>query len=93
MTTITQIQEDKFSVSDGRSIIKEGANWYVLNEEGRSDFGPVTSFDSVIDYIDSPLSTQKNDLVPQDHANKGPAVLWAVVMLVVCLLLLFIRNY
>ena len=89
MTTITQIQEDKFAVSDGRSIIKDGTGWYVISKEGSSDFGPVTSFDSAKEYIDSaPLATEK-----QAAATKAPAVLWAGVMLVVCLLLLFIRNY
>jgi len=95
MTTITQIQEGKYAVSDGRSIIKDGINWYVINKEGSSDFGPVASFDAAKDFIEQ-SSSHAEAPVPEKNkmaANKGPATLWAMVMLAVCLLLLFIRNY
>lgn len=103
MATITQIQTDKYSVSDGRSIIKEDSNWYVMSATGESDFGPAPTLSSAKEYVmNSFTTTQKNlaeDLPKQpltadeQKANKGPAMLWAAVMVVVCVCLLIIRNY
>lgn len=86
MVTITQTNESQFNVSDGRSIIKDTNDWYVMSKEGNAEYGPVSSFESAKQYIEDPESDM------QPHSDKRPAMLWAVVMLIVCMLLLLLRN-
>ncbi|ONF44572.1 hypothetical protein BTO32_06230 [Marinobacter lutaoensis] len=53
MVTISRIQAGHYSVSDGRSIVKQGSGWYILTGEGKHDFGPVTTLASAKEYVRS----------------------------------------
>jgi len=94
MATITQINNDQYTVSNGDSIIKKTDGWYVMNKAGMTNVGPLPTLEAAKQYVDSDDSESIEGLTPEDHKiDKGPAILWGVVMLCVCLLLLFIRNY
>lgn len=43
MLKITRLEAGKYSVSDGRFIIKSGSSWYVFNQDGAHDFAPFTN--------------------------------------------------
>jgi hypothetical protein len=51
MVTVKRIQAGQYSVSDGRFIVKNGADWYVLNNDGGHDFGPLPTLASGKDYV------------------------------------------
>jgi len=94
MATITQIKNDQYTVSNGDSIIKKTDGWYVMSKAGVTNVGPLPTLEAAKEYVDSNDSDPQEELTPEDHKiDKGPAILWGVVMLSVCLLLLFIRNY
>jgi len=94
MATFTQIKDDQYSVSNGDSIIKKTDGWYVMQRERVEQVGPLPTLEAAKKYIDSSDNDADGNLTPADSKiDKGPALLWGVVMLSVCLLLLFIRNY
>jgi len=94
MATITQINNDQYTVSNGDSIIKKTDGWYVMSKTEIANIGPLPTLEAAKQYVDSDDSESTEGLTTEDHKiDKGPAILWGVVMLCVCLLLLFIRNY
>jgi hypothetical protein len=51
MVAVKRIQAGQYSVSDGRYIIKDGSNWYVLNSEQQQDFGPLPTLAAAKQYV------------------------------------------
>ncbi|WP_231556938.1 hypothetical protein [Aeromonas sp. L_1B5_3] len=49
--TVKRIQAGKYSVSDGRTIVKDGSSWYVLNNDGKHDFGPLPTLAAAKQYV------------------------------------------
>ena len=112
LTQITRIQAGQYSVDDGRFIIKQGADWFVIDATGSHDFGPVPTLQSAKQYVNSrstPLgmhnfgsqygrrqSKKEFSAYLASEAKNGnpmPAILWFVVLSVVCALLFIVRGY
>ena len=51
MTNVSRIEAGLYSVSDGRTIVKEGQSWFVLNADGSHDFGPLPTLKSAKEYV------------------------------------------
>ncbi|WP_045858722.1 DUF2487 family protein [Teredinibacter purpureus] len=66
MVSVKRIEAGNYSVSDGRSILKDGSGWYVLAEDGGHDFGPVTTLTAAKEYVET-------GIVPLSQHNFGSA--------------------
>lgn len=55
--SIKRIEAGRYTVSDGRLIIKEGSNWYVLNSEGNIELGELPTLASAKEYISNGVTT------------------------------------
>lgn len=51
MSKIARIEAGKYSVSDGGFIVKSGSNWYVLQNDGNNDFGPLPTLAIAKEYV------------------------------------------
>ena len=51
MASIKRIQPGQYHVSDGRTIIKNGSAWYVLDEHGKIDLGPLPTLKAGKEYV------------------------------------------
>jgi len=51
MPTVKRIEAGQYAVSDGRHIVKDGSSWYVLNAEGKHDFGPLPTLSAAKQYV------------------------------------------
>ncbi|MBQ4860349.1 hypothetical protein J8L98_01425 [Pseudoalteromonas sp. MMG013] len=51
MLTYKRIQAGQYIVSDGRYIIKEGSDWYVLNSDQEMSFGPLPTLKTAKQYV------------------------------------------
>ncbi len=66
MVSIKRIEAGQYSVSDGRMIVKEKSKWYILNGEGKHDFGPVTTLAAAKEYV-----TLGSSLLGQHNINSA----------------------
>lgn len=51
MVSVARIKAGHYQVSDGRTIIKSGAAWYVLDEQGEVDLGPLPTLAASKEYV------------------------------------------
>ena len=52
MAKVTRVQAGKYSVDDGRFIIKNSSGWLVFGESGSHDFGPVSTLAAAKQYVE-----------------------------------------
>jgi len=49
--TVKRIEPGKYAVSDGRFIIKESSKWFVIDQSGKVDLGPLPTLASAKEYV------------------------------------------
>lgn len=70
MTKVIRLEAGRYSVSDGRFIIKNGSNWFVLNHDGNHDFGPLPTFAAAKEYVTTGSVTPKPIHNPTSYSKK-----------------------
>ncbi|WP_320151112.1 hypothetical protein [uncultured Tolumonas sp.] len=65
MATVKKIEAGKYSVSDGRFIVKNGSGWFVLSNEGKTDFGPLPTLALAKEYV----ANGTTSLTDHNHAS------------------------
>ena len=70
MTKVTRLEAGRYSVSDGRFILKNGSNWFVVDQNGNHDFGPLPTFASAKEYVLTGSLTPKNIHSPTTYSKK-----------------------
>jgi len=112
MVVVKRIQAGQYSVSDGRYIIKDGSNWYVLNSEQQQDFGPLPTLAAAKQYVeDGTIPVSEHNLATKhgrsqskkefnaylaseaENGNPGPAILYVLVLVAICVFFLIVRGY
>lgn len=51
MATIKRIEAGQYSVTDGRSIVKKGGAWYVVDSKGNVELGNLPTLSSAKNYV------------------------------------------
>ncbi|MEM5546332.1 hypothetical protein [Pseudoalteromonas fuliginea] len=70
MTKVTRLEAGKYSVSDGRFIIKNGSSWYVLFDDGKNDFGPLPTLAAAKEYVTNGTVTPKQHNHATQHGRR-----------------------
>ena len=53
LAKVTRIQAGRYSVDDGRCIIKNNSGWLIVDANGAHDFGPVPTLAAAKEYVES----------------------------------------
>ncbi len=53
MVTVSRIEAGRYAVSDGRLIIKDGSNWFIISNDGKQYFGPVTTLAAAKEFVET----------------------------------------
>ena len=69
MTSVKRIEAGQYSVSDGRSIVKEGSSWYVLKTDGTSEFGPLPTLARAKEYVTEGTISVGNHNLASKHGR------------------------
>ncbi|MBB1332098.1 MULTISPECIES: hypothetical protein [Pseudoalteromonas] len=70
MNKVTRIESGKYSVSDGRFIVKSGSSWYVLQEDGNNDFGPLPTLSIAKEYVTTGTIESKEPNRSTQHTRR-----------------------
>ena len=70
MTSIKRIEAGQYSVSDGRFIVKEGSNWYVLKSDGNADFGPLPTLATAKEYVTAGTTSVGKHNLASKHGRR-----------------------
>lgn len=70
MVAVKRIEAGSYSVSDGRSILKDGAGWYVVAEDGSHDFGPLTTLAAAKEYVQTGIAPLGQHNSASSHGRK-----------------------
>ena len=70
MSSVKRIQAGQYQVSDGRFIIKEGSSWYVLDQNGEVDFGPLPTLAAGKECVSTGRTSLGNHNLGSKHGRR-----------------------